>query len=159
LVGLLVPWRLLGSFRGGVLGVPGVTTEKRYALLVEDELLVAMVAMDALDELGFHVLEASSAARALELAQAHHGAIAFAMVDLGLPDRPGEELVRELRGLYPALPIIIASGKGAMEADIRSLANVSFLTKPYDLENLRGVVECLSGGASTEQMHPEQKRP
>ncbi len=71
-----------------------------------------MVAMDALDELGFHVLEASSAARALALAQAHQSEIAFAMVDLGLPDRPGEELVCELRGLYPTLPIIIASGKG-----------------------------------------------
>ena len=142
-----------------MLGAPGVTTEKRYALLVEDELLVAMVAMDALDELGFHVLEASSAARALELAQTHQAAIAFAMVDLGLPDRPGEELVRELRGLYPALPIIIASGKGAMEADIRSLANIAFLTKPYDFEDLREVVDRFSGGASTEQMHPEQKRP
>jgi DNA-binding response OmpR family regulator len=136
-----------------------VTTEKRCALLVEDELLVAMVAMDALDELGFDVLEASSAARALELAQAHQGTIALAMVDLGLPDRPGEELVRELRGLYPSVPIIIASGKGAMDADIRSLANVAFLTKPYDFEDLREMVERLSGGAPTEQMHPEQKRP
>jgi len=136
-----------------------VTTERRYALLVEDELLVAMVAMDALDELGFHVLEAPSAARALELAQAHPGAIAFAMVDLGLPDRPGEELVGELRGLYPTLPIIIASGKGAMADDVRSLANVVFLTKPYDFEDLRVAIERVSGGASTEQMHTEQKRP
>jgi DNA-binding response OmpR family regulator len=111
-----------------------VTTETRYALLVEDELLVAMVAMDALDELGFRVLEAASAARALELAQANQGAIAFAMVDLGLPDRPGEELVSELRGLYPTLPIIIASGKGAAAVDggVRSLANISFVSKPYD---------------------------
>ena len=74
-----------------------VTTERRYALLVEDELLVAMVAMDALDELGFQVLEAASAARALELAQAHQGTIAFAIVDLGLPDRDGVDLIRRIR--------------------------------------------------------------
>jgi DNA-binding response OmpR family regulator len=128
-----------------------MTTETRYALLVEDELLVAMVAMDALDELGFRVLEASSAARALELAEAHQGALAFAMVDLGLPDRPGEELVCELRGLYPTLPIIIASGKGAgaMDGEVRSLANVAFVTKPYDFENLRVTIESVSNGAST----------
>jgi DNA-binding response OmpR family regulator len=134
-----------------LLGVPVVTIETRYALLVEDELLVAMVAMDALDELGFRVLEASSAARALELAQAHQGALAFAMVDLGLPDRPGEELVCELRGLYPTLPIIIASGKGAgaMDGEVRSLANVAFVTKPYDFENLRVTIESVSNGAST----------
>lgn len=132
-------------------GDPVVTTETRYALLVEDELLVAMVAMDALDELGFRVLEASSAARALELAQAHQGTIAFAMVDLGLPDRPGEDLVCELRGRYPTLPIIIASGKGAgaVDGDVRSLANVAFVTKPYDFENLRVTIERVSSGAST----------
>jgi DNA-binding response OmpR family regulator len=130
-------------------GVPVVTTKTRYALLVEDELLVAMVATDALDELGFHVLEASSAARALELAQAHQDAIAFAMVDLGLPDRPGEDLVCELRGLYPSLPIIIASGKGAVDGGVRSLANVAFVTKPYDFENLRVTIERVSSGAST----------
>jgi DNA-binding response OmpR family regulator len=133
-----------------LLEVPGVTTDRHYALLVEDELLVAMVATDALDELGFAVLEASSAARALELAQAHQGGIAFAMVDLGLPDRPGEELICELRGLYPALPIVIASGKGPGSVDdgVRSLANVAFVTKPYDFEDLRAAIKRVCGGAS-----------
>lgn len=110
-----------------------------------------MVAMDALDELGFRVLEASSAARALELAQAHQGAIVFAMVDLGLPDRPGEELIRELRALYPTLPIIIASGKGAgaMEGGVRSLPNIAFVAKPYDFEDLRMTIERVSRSAPT----------
>jgi CheY-like chemotaxis protein len=145
--------RAAGRFLSGSLPACwglSVTAEKRYALLVEDELLVAMVAADALDELGFHVLEASSAARALALAQAHQGAIEFAMVDLGLPDRPGEELVCELRGLYPNLPIIIASGKGAgaVDGSVRSLANIAFLTKPYDFEVLRATIERMSGGAA-----------
>jgi DNA-binding response OmpR family regulator len=127
-----------------------VTTDRRYALLVEDEILVAMVAIDALDDLGFHALEASSAARALELAKAHQDGIAFAMVDLGLPDRPGEALVCELRDLYPALPIIIASGKGAGAIDerVRSLANIALVTKPYNFEDLRAAIERLSSGAS-----------
>jgi DNA-binding response OmpR family regulator len=119
--------------------------------LVEDELLVAMVAMDVLDELGFHVLEASSAAQALELARDHYGVIAFAMVDLGLPDRPGEELVCELRELYPTLPIIIASGKGvdAIDDGVRSLANVAFVTKPYDFERLRVTIKRVSDASRT----------
>ena len=128
-----------------------MTTERRHALLVEDELLVAMVAVDALEDLGFSVLEASSAARALELAKAHQGGISVAMVDLGLPDRPGEELVCELRDLYPTLPIIIASGKGAgaIDGNVRSLANIAFVTKPYNFEDLREAIERFSSGAST----------
>src|SRR5262245_15235951 len=121
-----------------------------YALLVEDELLVAMAATEALEELGFGVLEAASAARAMELAAAHEGAIAVAMIDLGLPDRPGEDLVRELRALYPALPIIIASGRGASSIDpnVKSLQNLAIVTKPYDFEDLRAAIELIAGNAS-----------
>jgi DNA-binding response OmpR family regulator len=117
--------------------------DRRYALLVEDELLVAMAAAEVLEELGFQVLEASTAARALDLAKAHTGGIAFAMVDLGLPDLPGEELIRQLRGLDPALPIIIATGKGpgAIDAAVRSLHSLTIVTKPYDFEDLRMAVE------------------
>jgi len=124
--------------------------DRRYALLVEDELLVAMAATEVLDELGFPVLEAASAARALELAQAHRGAIAFAMVDLGLPDLPGEDLIRRLRALYPALPIIVATGKGpgSIDASIRSLQNLAIMTKPYDYEDLRVAIELFGDNTS-----------
>jgi DNA-binding response OmpR family regulator len=73
------------------------------------------------------------------------------VVDLGLPDRPGEELVRELRSLYPTLPIIIASGKGAGAVDggVRALANIAFITKPYNFDDLRGTIERVSSSAST----------
>jgi DNA-binding response OmpR family regulator len=121
-----------------------------YALLVEDEVLVAMVATEALEELGFRVLEAASAARALELAAAHKDTIAVAMIDLGLPDRPGEELIRELRTLYPALPIIIASGKGAgaIDASLKSLRKLAIITKPYDFGDLRAAIELFAGDTS-----------
>jgi len=121
--------------------------DRRYALLVEDELLVAMAAAEVLEELGFQVLEAGSAARALDLAKAHAGGIAFAMVDLGLPDLPGEELIHQLRGLDPAIPIIIATGKGAgaIDAAVRSLQNLTIVTKPYDFEDLRMAVELYCG--------------
>jgi DNA-binding response OmpR family regulator len=122
--------------------------DRRYALLVEDELLVAMAAAEVLEELGFQVLEAGTAARALDLAKAHTGGgIAFAMVDLGLPDLPGEELIRQLRVLDPALPIIIATGKGpgAIDAAVRSLHNLTIVTKPYDFEDLRIAVELYGG--------------
>jgi DNA-binding response OmpR family regulator len=121
-----------------------MTIEKnRCALLVEDEVLVAMVAVDALDELGFRVLEAGSARQALQLAEDNKGLIDVALVDLGLPDRPGEKLVGELRSLYPDLPIIVASGKGAgsVDPDVQKLSNLTILPKPYDFEDLRAAVQ------------------
>jgi DNA-binding response OmpR family regulator len=117
----------------------------RCALVVEDETLVAMVAVDALTELGFQAIEASSAAKALQLAEDNKSRIVLALVDLGLPDLPGEELVSQLRTLYPLLPIIVASGRGAgdMDAGLQSLTNAAVLPKPYDFEGLRRTVEKL----------------
>ena len=114
----------------------------RCALVVEDELLVAMVASDALAELGFRSLEASSAAKALELAEQNKSEIVLALVDLGLPDLPGEQLVSELRARYPRLPIIVASGRGVgdIDAGLRALQNMTILPKPYDFEELRRAV-------------------
>ena len=118
----------------------------RCALVVEDEMLVAMVAVDALTELGFEAIEASSAAKALQLAEDNKSRIVLALVDLGLPDLPGEELVSQLRIKYPKLPIIVASGRGAgdMGAGLQSLTNSAVLPKPYDFEGLRRTVEQLA---------------
>jgi DNA-binding response OmpR family regulator len=129
-----------------------MTPEKnRCALLVEDEPLVALVAIDALDELGFQVLEAGSAAQALQLAQDNKGRIDVALVDLGLPDLPGEALVSELRSLYPQLPIIVASGRGASSFDsaFKSQRDLIILPKPYDFEELRQAIDGLERHAET----------
>src|SRR5689334_7231364 len=114
----------------------------RCVLLVEDEALVAMVAVDALNELGFEVIEAASATVALQLAATNKGRIGVALVDLGLPDLPGEELVGELRSLYPGLPIIVASGKGpgALDEKLQALDDVTILPKPYNFEDLQAAV-------------------
>lgn len=129
-----------------------MTSEKnRCALLVEDEVLVAMVAVDALDELGFRVLEAGSAAQALQLAEDNKDMIDVAVVDLGLPDLPGEKLVTELRNLYPQMPIIVASGRGAHSFDsaLQSMHDLIILPKPYDFEELRQAIDGLERHAET----------
>ena len=114
----------------------------RCALLVEDEALVAMVAADALDEMGYRVIEAASAALALQLAEINKDKINVALIDLGLPDLPGEQLVDELRSLYPRLPIIVASGKGpgAIDLTAQLLDNIIILPKPYNFDELQSAI-------------------
>jgi DNA-binding response OmpR family regulator len=114
----------------------------RCALLVEDEALVAMVAADALDEMGYQVIEAASAKLALQLAEINKDRINVALIDLGLPDLPGEQLVGELRSLYPRLPIIVASGKGAggIDQSVQSLHDIIILPKPYNFDELQAAL-------------------
>ena len=113
-------------------------------LVVEDELLVRMFAVDALADAGFRVLEAGTAAEAMK---ALNGAtnVRAALIDMGLPDRPGDQLADEIQALRADLPIVIASGRSGRELRERFAASprIAILVKPYTapllLETLAGV--------------------
>lgn len=117
-------------------------SEARRILMVEDEALIRMLTTDMLEVLGFAVAEAGTAAEAMEIA-AGDQPLAAALVDLGLPDRPGDELIRDLRQARPGLPIVVATGRdaGALSPQTRALDDLTFLEKPYDLPQLEQALE------------------
>lgn len=117
----------------------------RKALLVEDEALVAALAADALEELGFQIVEAATARSALELATAGVGTFTLAIIDVGLPDGRGDALAIELRQLRADLPIIIATGYGeeSLDARIRDQRTI-VLGKPYDLTQLHAAITAIT---------------
>lgn len=78
-------------------------------LVVEDEFLVQMFIADVLADAGCVALEASSASEGLAKFQDEHE-LAGAIIDLGLPDRRGDELVADIRAIRPDLPIVLATG-------------------------------------------------
>lgn len=120
-------------------------TTVRKALLVEDEALVAALAADALEELGFEIVEAATARSALELASAALGTFTVAIIDVGLPDGRGDALAIELRALRADLPIIIATGYGeaSLDARIRDKRTI-VLGKPYDLSQLHAAIKAIT---------------
>src|SRR5271154_973166 len=79
-------------------------------LVVEDEPLIRMFVVDTLEDAGFLVEEAGSATEALAKVGSESPVFAAVIVDVGLPDRPGDSLAAELRTKWAELPIIIASG-------------------------------------------------
>jgi PAS domain S-box-containing protein len=102
-------------------------------LLVEDEPLVQMLAVEYLEELGYRVETAGSATEAMNKVKLLNGQIDVAIIDVGLPDRKGDVLIGELRTLYPHLPMIIATGyeEDALRKRFGNDALISFLRKPY----------------------------
>jgi DNA-binding response OmpR family regulator len=113
----------------------------RTILLVEDEALVRVATVDALRDLGFRVEAAASAAEALGELGALDGRIDAAIIDLGLPDRAGDALALELRAMLSRLPIVIASGyDDSCLTGLEDDALIKFLGKPYDSEQLNGIL-------------------
>jgi PAS domain S-box-containing protein len=115
-------------------------------LLVEDEPLIQMLATDFLEEVGLKVDTAGTAREALNKLALVSGGFAAVIVDIGLPDRSGDDLVREIRSIHAALPILVATGRGAK--DVREIfqgaKHIGFVGKPYRAEDLYGALRALN---------------
>ncbi|MFG1480752.1 response regulator [Xanthobacter sp. V4C-4] len=108
-------------------------------LLVEDEPFVALLAQQVLEDHGFTVLVAGHGRTAIEQVEVAREPLALAVVDLGLPDIGGDEVVRALRRLRPTLPVVIATGYATdeIEAEFTLADGVAVIRKPYDVRTLR----------------------
>ncbi|MGE4078679.1 MAG: response regulator [Reyranella sp.] len=86
------------------------SAEPGRVLLVEDEALVRMYAAQVLGDLGYIVDEAATFAEALASFGRLQETYTAAVIDVGLPDRPGDDLVSEIRARRPDMPILLTTG-------------------------------------------------
>ena len=119
-------------------------------LLVEDEPFVAMVASQILEDQGFKVTIASHGEAALSHARTAkedigRDALVLAIVDIGLPDMRGDEVVRRLGEIAPELPVIIATGYATQDLSqlFGGRPDVGVISKPYDGATLVAALERL----------------
>lgn len=113
---------------------PADRREHARILVVDDEALLRLLIVDALKEAGLQAEEAGNFQEASGKVRSGAGNLAAAIIDLGLPDRPGDELVPDIRALCPNIPIILATGY-AHEDVRRRFSQDCFLqiiAKPFD---------------------------
>src|SRR5580698_10366701 len=106
-------------------------------LLVEDSDEVSCITVEYLHELGHEVVAVAEAEKAI----AHLKCTPFdaVMTDIRLPGMSGIELAQAMTKDYPNIPIVIASGYGALNLEFlmgEKLPTVLMLPKPYDLPAL-----------------------
>jgi DNA-binding response OmpR family regulator len=104
-------------------------------LLVEDERKLRELIRSYLEHAGFTVLSTGSGAEAITLADA--ATPDLVVLDLGLPDMPGETVAREVRAAGP-LPILMLTAKAAEEDRIAGLelGADDYVTKPFSPREL-----------------------
>ncbi len=107
-------------------------------LVVEDEALIRMTTTTLIADLGHAAIEAADGAQALALLR-EDPAIDVLMVDLGLPDMDGRELVARARALRPGMAVIVATGSG----ELWNIEDTVPLPKPYDETMLRAAFAAL----------------
>jgi CheY-like chemotaxis protein len=107
-------------------------------LVVEDEPLIQMLAIDYLEAAGFTVHTAGSAAEAMSSMRLVPGGVDAVIVDMGLPDRNGDQLVREIRATQATLPVIVATGENTADLRLKfeGEEHLKFVRKPYGARDL-----------------------
>ncbi|MBC3953856.1 MULTISPECIES: response regulator [Pseudomonas] len=112
-------------------------------LVVEDDAIVRMLIVDVLEELEYKVLEAEDAEKALAVLKTEYDAehqVNLLMTDQGLPDMKGSELAKIVRGLYPQIPVLFASG---YSENIDVPQGMHSIGKPFSIDDLRDKVKSI----------------
>ena len=117
-------------------------------LIVEDEELVRELTSEALQALGYTVLEAGHPAEARKISEEYQGAVDLLLTDVVLPQMDGKRLFDSLSPSFPDMRVLYVSGytENAIVNHGVLDAGVQFLQKPFTVDSLaRKVREVLDG--------------
>ncbi|MGV2871399.1 response regulator [Colwellia sp. E150_009] len=105
-------------------------------LLVEDDMPLATALQKSLQDEGFvvnHVNQGKLALNALSTSDQD-----MVILDLGLPDIGGLEILKKLRDKQSILPVIILTARDSIESKVKGLdyGADDYLTKPFEISEL-----------------------
>ena len=117
-------------------------------LLVEDDLQLLRAMQVTLRARGHHILTATTGHKALATAAGEHPDLV--VLDLGLPDVDGVEVIRGLRSWTP-MPIIVLSGRTSGGDKVAALdaGADDYVTKPFGVEELLARIRAVTRRTTT----------
>jgi two-component system, OmpR family, KDP operon response regulator KdpE len=112
-----------------------MTDAMHAVLIVEDDAALQVVLSTLFEADGFRVIVAATAAAGIRDAKLHRPDLV--LVDLGMPDRDGIEVIAAIR-TYSALPIIVLSARTADAQRVAAFDNGAddYIVKPFSAPEL-----------------------
>jgi DNA-binding NtrC family response regulator len=119
-------------------------------LVVDDEPLIRWSLSEGLSDAGYRVQQAANGAEARQAVAAAAAAPLIVVLDLRLPDVADLSLLRHIRSCRPDVPVVMMTAHGSADDahQATSLGAFRFVTKPFDVAEMIGLVDAAS--ASTE---------
>jgi len=123
-------------------------------LIVDDEPPIRKLLRMGLGTQGYHIIDAPNAKTALELMSAEPDLV---ILDLGLPDMQGLDLLRQIRQLREDVPIVVLSSRGDEVAKVEALdlGADDYVTKPFGMDELLARIRA----ALRHQLQAQGERP
>lgn len=108
---------------------------KPTVLLVDDDRSILALAANTLRRAGYSVIEADSGKSAIDKMNGHSGTLDLILVDHGIPDMSGSEIVRILVRMYPKAKVVYITGDPG-KVDQAAFPGARILPKPFSLKTL-----------------------
>jgi two-component system cell cycle sensor histidine kinase/response regulator CckA len=137
--------------------VPAEVRGDETILLVDDEIMVRMVAETLLKSHGYSVITANDGIDALDVFRRRHQEISLILMDMTMPRMSGREAFLELRKLDRFTPVVICSGYVVDLGDWLTPQGDrpnGFIQKPYNLRDLVATVRQLIDAATRRSTRP-----
>gem|GEM_PF-3353320 len=121
--------------------------DKRRVLLVDDEEPICRIGAELLERLGFSPSVFERPADALEAFRADPAGFCAVISDLTMPEMTGLELARQIRGIRPAVPIILTSGYLHLDAQqkARESGVNCVINKPFEMKEMASQIREILG--------------
>ena len=115
-------------------------------LIVDDEDVVRNYVRRALASRGWEMSEANNGAAALAIVEQRD--FDAVICDLKMPDMRGEEVIKRIRVLRPAMKIIAITGSvsNLTTPIVPGVELEGFLIKPFGIDEIRNLIENVLGG-------------
>ncbi len=112
-----------------------MSTAPAKVLVIDDEPPIRKLLRMGLATQGYQILEAPNGKTGLELLSQ---APDLVILDLGLPDIQGHELLRMIRGRNQSVPIVVLSSRGDEAGKVQALdlGADDYVTKPFGMDEL-----------------------
>ena len=133
--GAVLTIRLPVPARDQCIGYRRMNATPIKVLVIDDEPPIRKLLRMGLSTQGYDILEASNGKIALEMLTEEPALI---ILDLGLPDIQGHELLRMIRGRNESVPIVVLSSRGDEAGKVQALdlGADDYLTKPFGMDEL-----------------------
>ena len=132
------------------------TYEIQAVLIVEDEPLVRMGAVNIIEDAGFEVIEAASADEAMRILECRSD-IRVVFTDIHMPgSMDGLKLAHAVRNRWPPIKIIVTSGRDLItKQDLPEGGR--FFAKPYDPIEITGVLRKWAHKRGIDRSRPQKE--
>ncbi|BCU64025.1 hypothetical protein F941_02379 [Acinetobacter bouvetii DSM 14964 = CIP 107468] len=125
-------------------------------LIIEDDFMIAESTQTLLQYQGFEVIWVNNGIDGLKKIQQEQ--VDAVLLDLGLPMMDGMQVLKQIRQIHPALPVLIISARDQLQQRVDGLNQGAddYLIKPYEFDELLARLHALLRRSGKVQLQNSQ---